>query len=63
MNINIIISWLTFGGFVLLDVTPSTFETPDGHAASPSTSLSKSRTGRDTELGITSHTADTNIYD
>ncbi|MCI4388434.1 hypothetical protein PGIGA_G00085960 [Pangasianodon gigas] len=32
-------------------VTPSSFETPDSHAASPSTSHSKSRTGRDTELG------------
>lgn len=32
-------------------VTPSTFETPDGHASSPSTSLSKSRTGRDNVLG------------
>ncbi|XP_026996962.1 splicing factor ESS-2 homolog [Tachysurus fulvidraco] len=31
-------------------VTPSTFGTPDGHAASPAISLSKSRTGRDTEL-------------
>ncbi|XP_060764257.1 splicing factor ESS-2 homolog isoform X2 [Neoarius graeffei] len=32
-------------------VTPSSFETPDGHSSSPSSSHNESRTGRDTELG------------